>query len=419
LSNSFSITAGLLPAAVTANSTNIVNGSIVDADINASAAIAVSKLAAGGTLSGATGTTPAITLTNTSLTGFARGVEGTTSSGSGSGVMGSTSAAASFASFPGPSAPASATTTTAGVLGVGGGSNTAGLYGFSNGGGVGAVGIDGSATGSGSAGVRGVSGNGGGFGVIGINDSTSTAATAVRGQSSRGVAGVSALATAGSNATQASRLQAGGIYGETLAADGNAGFFKGRVVIENTFAAGATTNDQGAGSPDALVVWTNSGASGFNRSGAMFQVSDRNAKSDFTLIDTSDVLAKVISVPVTKWHYKSDKSTWYMGPMAQDFKSAFDLGDKDTVIHGVNADGVAFAAIQGLNMKLEGEVKARDSKIQDLEARMAAMEQLMLQRTSPSLAGAGIGFAMAAGPLAAVGIMIGLKRRRKLAGQTK
>jgi len=209
-------------------------------------------------------------------------------------------------------------------------------------------------------------------------------------------------------------LQAGGIYGETLAADGNAGFFKGRLVVENTSAGGAAT-----AANDPFIVWTNSGASGFNPSGALFQPSDRNAKKDFTPVDGLDVLNKVVSMPVTTWHYKNDDKTLYMGPMAQDFRASFGLGDKDTVIHGVNADGVALAAIQGLNMKLEGEVKARDFKIQDLEARMAAMEQLMLQRTSPSLAGAGIGFAMAAGPLAAVGIMIGLKRRRKLAGQTK
>ena len=42
-----------------------------------------------------------------------------------------------------------------------------------------------------------------------------------------------------------------------------------------------------------------------------------------------------------------------MGPMAQDFYSASVLGENDKGISVVDAQGVAFAAIQGLNAKLE------------------------------------------------------------------
>ena len=53
--------------------------------------------------------------------------------------------------------------------------------------------------------------------------------------------------------------------------------------------------------------------------------------------------------------------------MAQDFHDAFGLGDSDTQIVTVDADGVALAAIQGLNAKLE----ARD-KVIEAQGREAA-----------------------------------------------
>ena len=55
-----------------------------------------------------------------------------------------------------------------------------------------------------------------------------------------------------------------------------------------------------------------------------------------------------------------------MGPMAQDFHAAFKLGQNDISIGGLDATGVALAAIQGLNQKLEIETtksKAKDAKL--------------------------------------------------------
>ena len=64
-----------------------------------------------------------------------------------------------------------------------------------------------------------------------------------------------------------------------------------------------------------------------------------------------------------------------IGPMAQDFYRAFGLGDSDKAINSVNAQGVAFAAIQGLNLKLADQVKTKDSEITKLKARLAAIEK--------------------------------------------
>ncbi len=62
-----------------------------------------------------------------------------------------------------------------------------------------------------------------------------------------------------------------------------------------------------------------------------------------------------------------------MGPMAQDFYTAFGLGRGDPTITSVAPDGVALAAIQGLNEKLEsGKQKA--------ETRMETLEQTLQQK---------------------------------------
>ena len=59
--------------------------------------------------------------------------------------------------------------------------------------------------------------------------------------------------------------------------------------------------------------------------------------------------------------------------MAQDFKAAFGLGDSDTGIATVDEGGVALAAIQGLNQKVE----EKEARIAELERRLEKLERLI------------------------------------------
>jgi hypothetical protein len=68
-------------------------------------------------------------------------------------------------------------------------------------------------------------------------------------------------------------------------------------------------------------------------------------------------------MPITRWHYTNDVATPHLGPMAQDFYAAFSVGMDDRHIATVDEEGVALAAIQGLNQKLEG----KDAEIQTLK----------------------------------------------------
>lgn len=96
--------------------------------------------------------------------------------------------------------------------------------------------------------------------------------------------------------------------------------------------------------------------------------STRTAKTNIDPVDSSEVLAGVEEMEVATWEYKDGdgggQGVRHIGPMAEDFHEAVEVGDSDEHINSVNADGVAFAAIQGLSQKLE----EKDDRIDDLEA---------------------------------------------------
>jgi hypothetical protein len=108
--------------------------------------------------------------------------------------------------------------------------------------------------------------------------------------------------------------------------------------------------------------------------------SDRNAKTNFKPINPQAVLDKVATLPLSRWNYKSDAAgVQHIGPMAQDFHAAFGLNGSDQKhISAVDVQGVALAAIQGLNQKLEAKetrIAQLEEMLSRLEARLAKLEK--------------------------------------------
>ena len=99
--------------------------------------------------------------------------------------------------------------------------------------------------------------------------------------------------------------------------------------------------------------------------------SDRNLKAGFAPVDARAVLAKVAALPLQSWHYTNAPGARHVGPMAQDFQAAFGLGADDKTIATVDADGVALAAIQGLNSL----VKAQAVELESLKAELAELRR--------------------------------------------
>lgn len=109
-------------------------------------------------------------------------------------------------------------------------------------------------------------------------------------------------------------------------------------------------------------------------------VSSREAKTEFARVDTQAMLEKVAALPITTWRYRDGEGkVRHIGPMAEDFHAAFDVGYGPRTIAGLDADGVALAAIQGLNAKLEARLAARDAEVAGLRAELAELRALLLQ----------------------------------------
>jgi hypothetical protein len=114
------------------------------------------------------------------------------------------------------------------------------------------------------------------------------------------------------------------------------------------------------------------------------QPSDRNIKTDFSTVQPGEILAKLMELPIQHWRFTNEvESVRHLGPTAQDFKKAFDLGASDKTIGTVDESGVALAAIQGLNHKVEelkGELTRRDAENTELRQRLEKLEQSLNAR---------------------------------------
>jgi hypothetical protein len=115
--------------------------------------------------------------------------------------------------------------------------------------------------------------------------------------------------------------------------------------------------------------------SGLTVNGAVSSGSDRHVKERFEPVNSRDVLEQVAALPLTRWSYKEDPATRHLGPVAQDFYAAFHVGSDDKHIATVDADGVALAAIQGLNQKVETGKQKSEARLQQLEADNARLKR--------------------------------------------
>jgi hypothetical protein len=127
-------------------------------------------------------------------------------------------------------------------------------------------------------------------------------------------------------------------------------------------------------------------SSGVTVYGTFNNLSDRNAKQGFTAVNPSEILDRVARLPISEWSYKEDSATRHIGPMAQDFHSAFKVGTDERHIAPIDEGGVALAAIQGLNEKVEVKGRKSEDRIQKLElenaelkARLEKLEQRLAE----------------------------------------
>jgi hypothetical protein len=114
--------------------------------------------------------------------------------------------------------------------------------------------------------------------------------------------------------------------------------------------------------------------------GTTCPISDQALKRGFASIDQREVLDHLVQLPIATWSYKTEGTqVKHLGPMAQDFKAAFGIGASDRTILQVDADGVAFAAIQALYARLvdvEASNRSLLNRVQQLEVEAQQCREL-------------------------------------------
>jgi hypothetical protein len=129
---------------------------------------------------------------------------------------------------------------------------------------------------------------------------------------------------------------------------------------------GGATFSSGAGGANQNVVWVPGSAS-------WSFTSDRNAKDRVESVNPQSVLEKVSRIPINEWSYIGYDQR-HIGPMAQDFHQQFPLNENDKALNDADLHGVALAAIQGLNQKVEVRSQKAEGRIQMLESENAALK---------------------------------------------
>ncbi len=119
----------------------------------------------------------------------------------------------------------------------------------------------------------------------------------------------------------------------------------------------------------ATEVFTILGNGNVTALGTVSSGSDRNRKTDIAEVDYQKILSTLDNLKISEWRYIGEQAL-HIGPMAQDFSASFGLGDTDTGIATVDADGVALAAIKALIKEME----AMKLEIQMLKKQLAGQD---------------------------------------------
>ncbi|MGN6419234.1 MAG: tail fiber domain-containing protein [Pseudobacter sp.] len=135
-----------------------------------------------------------------------------------------------------------------------------------------------------------------------------------------------------------------------------------------TLQSGASVSNWGQSS---AVISTSTGAM-LTTGGVWQNASDVNRKHHFEPVSGEEVLEKLKALSIQEWSYRTESDAIrHIGPTAQDFYAAFQLGNDDKGIGTVDADGIALSAIQAL----EARTQKQATEIETLKAENELMHK--------------------------------------------
>lgn len=117
--------------------------------------------------------------------------------------------------------------------------------------------------------------------------------------------------------------------------------------------------------------------------GSWASLSDVNMKENFASVNGEELLERLRMVPITSWNYKTQDSTIrHIGPMAQDFAAAFNVGEDNRHIATIDPDGVALAGVQALDNRTNSQqlrIEQLQKENKELKERLEKIEKLLLK----------------------------------------
>jgi hypothetical protein len=185
--------------------------------------------------------------------------------------------------------------------------------------------------------------------------------------------------------------------GQSNTASGNFSFAAGRrakAIHDGSFVWGDSTNaDVSSTANNQFVARAVGGVTFFSSTdttapapgvnlpagaSAWTTISDRHSKEHFAPVDGEALLVRLNTIPILTWNWRAqDSSIRHMGPMAQDFYTAFGLGQDDKHISTVDADGVALAALQALyrlSLEKDGQLRRQQAELQEQQALLLELQ---------------------------------------------
>ncbi|MBV7461974.1 MULTISPECIES: tail fiber domain-containing protein [unclassified Acidovorax] len=141
-----------------------------------------------------------------------------------------------------------------------------------------------------------------------------------------------------------------------------------------------TLATQGAGTPQFTLAANGNLAI----TGTLSTGSSRTLKTGIEPVNGAALLEKVLALPLYHWRYKSSPTQErHVGPMAEDFRKIFQLGQDDKSLAPGDLAGVTLGAVQALARK----VNEREADIAAIRARISLLEAQMAPTGAPGASG--------------------------------
>ena len=104
--------------------------------------------------------------------------------------------------------------------------------------------------------------------------------------------------------------------------------------------------------------------------------SSRTLKEGFVAVDGEDVLQRIRGIPITTWSMIGGGGVRHLGPVAEDFYRAFQLGIGETTIGLGDIDGVNLAGVKALEARtrvLQQQLDAKNAEVTQLRSELDAL----------------------------------------------